>query len=170
MDKELTMSATAAKTPSPTGLPVSTFNRILDEGYGPGAWYGADLRAATAEVAPAAALTRPAPERHNIAEIALHHASWAGQIASKLTGTAPAPFPLEGEDWFEVSDESRLSWSAIAAALEASQQRLSQAVLEIASGARTSPLGEAERFDLVVGIAGHAAYHAGQIQLIKKLI
>jgi hypothetical protein len=33
----------------------------------------------------------------------------------------------------------------------------------------TSPLDEAARLDLVVGIAGHAAYHAGQIQLVRKL-
>ena len=163
------MSATATKTATPTGLPAGTFNRILDEGYGPGAWYGSDLRAAVGGTSVADAFTRPAKGRHNIAEVALHHAYWAGQIAGKLTGSAPA-FPLEGEDWFEVSDESRLSWAAITATLDASQQRLSQAVSEIASGARTSPLGEAERFDLVVGITGHAAYHAGQIQLIKQLI
>lgn len=164
------MSTTATKTASPTGLPAGTFQRILEEGYGPGAWYGSDLRAAVAGVTPAAAYARPASGRHNIAEIALHHAYWSEQIAAKLTGAAPAPFPLPGEDWFEVSDGSRLEWGAITAALEASQERLSQAVSEIASGARTSPLGEAERFDLVVGIAGHAAYHAGQIQLIKKMV
>jgi len=158
------------KSPTPTGLPAGTFNRILDEGYGPGAWYGADLRAAVGEVTVAAAFKRPAKGRHNIAEIAVHQAYWAGQIAAKLTGSEPPDFPLEGEDWFELSNESRLSWKEITATLEASQQRLSQAVAGIASGARTSPLGEAERFDLVVGITGHAAYHAGQIQLIKKLI
>jgi hypothetical protein len=164
------MSATATKTATPTGLPASIFSRVLEEGSGPGAWYGSDFRAAVAEVTAANAFTRPGKGRHNIAEVALHHAYWSGQIAGKLTGSEPSAFPLEGEDWFEVNDESRLSWSAIRAALEASQQRLSQAVSEVASGVRTSPLGEAERFDLVVGITGHAAYHAGQIQLIKKLI
>ncbi len=164
------MAATLTKTPTPAGLPAATFNRILDEGYGPGAWYGSDLRAAVGEATAATAFTRPAAGRHNVAEVALHHAYWAGQIAAKLTGDAAATFPLEGEDWFEVADESRLSWREIVATLEAAQQRLSQAVSEIASGARISPLGEAERFDVVIGITGHAAYHAGQIQLIKKLI
>ena len=164
------MSTTLMKTPTPTGLPVTTLNRILDEAYGPGAWYGSDLRAAVSDVPAAAAFKRPANDRHNIAEIAMHQAYWAGQIAAKLTGEAAAAFPLDGEDWFELDDESRLSWKEIAATLEAAQQRLSQAVAGIASGARTSPLGEAERFDLVVGISGHAVYHAGQIQLIKKLI
>jgi hypothetical protein len=164
------MTATISKTQTPTGLPAATFNRILDEGYGPGAWYGSDLRAALAEVQPTLAFTRPASGRHNIAEVALHHAYWAGQIESKLTGAPPATFPLVGEDWFDLDDESRLTWTAITSLVEASHQRLSRAVGEIASGARTSPLPEAERFDLVIGITGHAAYHAGQIQLIKKLI
>jgi hypothetical protein len=93
-----------------------------------------------------------------------------GQIESKLTGGAPTAFPLVGEDWFELDDESRLTWAAITLLVDAAQQRLSRTVGEIASGARTSPLPEAERFDLVLGITGHAAYHAGQIQLIKKLI
>src|SRR5688572_1897715 len=164
------MTATVSKTPTPTGLPADTYNRILDEGYGPGAWYGSDLRAAIADVRPVTAFQRPAPGRHNIAEIALHHAYWLGQVESKLTGAPPAAFPLDGEDWFQLDDESRVSWSSITALVEAAHQRLSRAAVETASGARVSPLSEAERFDFVIGITGHAAYHAGQIQLIKKLI
>jgi hypothetical protein len=165
------MGVTETKTPSPTGLPAGTLNRILDEGYGPGAWYGSDLRAAIAEVTPQTAFRRPDQGRHNIAEVALHHAYWVGQLNAKLTGGQPESFPLVGkEDWFDLNDESRLSWKAIAALVDTSQQRLSRTVGEIASGARVSPLSEAEQFDLVIGITGHAAYHAGQIQLIKKLI
>ena len=185
------MSATQTKTPTPTdlhpnahsprvggpGLPASTYTRILDEGYGlhpnaqsPGAWYGADLRTAISDVTAKSAFTRPARGRHNIAEIALHHAYWVGQIESKLTGDGATAFPLVGEDWFELDDDSRLSWSAIVTLVDASHQRLSRTVGEIAGGNRPSPLSEAERFDLVIGITGHAAYHAGQIQLIKKFI
>jgi len=165
------MSATDTKTPSPTGLPTATFNRILDEGYGPGAWYGSDLRAAIADITPATAFARPRTGRHNIAEVSLHHAYWVGQVTAKLTGGEPSAFPLVGkEDWHDLDDESKVSWAAIAALVDASQQRLSRAVGEIASGARVSPLSEAEQFDFVIGITGHAAYHAGQIQLIKKMI
>lgn len=168
------MSAIDTRTPTPTGFPPATFPRILDEGYchgGPGAWYGSDLRAALADVTPAIAFRRPASGRHNIAEVALHHAYWAGQITARLAGGEPSAFPLVGkEDWFDLDDESKLSWAAITALVDASQQRLSRTVGEIASGARVSPLSEAEQFDLVLGITGHAAYHAGQIQLIKKLL
>jgi hypothetical protein len=39
----------------------------------------------------------------------------------------------------------------------------------VGAGRVTSPLGETERFDLFLGITCHAVYHAGQIQLIKRL-
>lgn len=164
------MSDTMTKTPTPAGFPASTLNRVLDEGYGPGAWYGADLRTAVDGVSESAAFARPGASRHNVAEIALHHAYWATQIAGNLTGEAPSAFPLAGEDWFELNDESRLSWQAVRQTLDSAQQRLSHVVQSIAEGTAASPLGEAERFDIVIGITGHAAYHAGQIQLVKKLV
>ena len=164
------MSATQISKPHPRATPAATFARILAEGYGPGAWYGSDLRAAIADVSPVEAYTRPAPGRHNIAEVALHHAYWVGQVESKLTGEGAAALPLVGEDWFELTDESKLSWRAVVTLVDASHQRLSRTVGEIAGGDRPSPLSEAEQFDFVIGITGHAAYHAGQIQLIKKMI
>lgn len=164
------MSSTISKTPASAGIPAATFNRVLDEGYGPGAWYGSDLRAAIADVGPAAAFRRPAEGRRSIAEIALHHAYWAGEIDRKLAGGPARPFPLEGEDWFELGAGSTLSWATVQATLEAAQDRLNKTVAEIGAGRCASPLGEDERFSLVLGITGHAAYHAGQIQLIKKLL
>ena len=105
---------TALKTPTPAGLPAITFNRILDEGYGPGAWYGSDLRAAVAEVKAADAFKRPAARAHSVAEIALHHAYWSREIVKKLSGQeSKVPFPLEGEDWFELNDGTPLSWTQI---------------------------------------------------------
>jgi len=161
---------TAVKTPTPAGLPAATLNRILDEGYGPGAWYGPDLQAAVADVNATDAFRRPAPGRHNIAEIALHHAFYVREVFKRLTGTEPKAFPLAGEDWFELADESRLSWNSIRETLGTAQQRLSEAAASIGAGKLESPLAESERFDLAIGLTGHAAYHAGQIQLVKKLL
>jgi DinB family protein len=139
--------------------------RVLREGYGPGAWHGADLKAALADVTPAMALWRPSTARHNIAEIALHHAYCARSVRGQLTGTPPEPFVLDGDDWFAVADERTLSWKRILEVVEQEQERLSAAV---ASG-RAPALDEAERFNLVLGITCHAIYHAGQVQLLKKL-
>jgi hypothetical protein len=144
-------------------------SRILREGYGPGAWHGADLKAALADVTPALAFRRPASGRHNIAEVALHHAYCTRAVIGQLSGAAVEPFVLEGEDWFDLPDETKLAWSKIQAIVESEQSRLASTVAEIEAGKRPSPISDTERFNLVLGITCHAVYHAGQVQLIKKL-
>ena len=149
------------------GLALSA--RLLNEGYGSGAWHGPDLKAAISEVSPATAFWRPGPARHNIAEVALHHAFCARNVRAQLTGAAAEPFVLEGSDWFEVRGSETLPWPRIADVVEAEQRQLSQTVEAIEAGRLHSPLGEQERLGLVLGITCHAIYHAGQIQLLKRL-
>lgn len=144
-------------------------SRVLQEGFGPGAWHGPDLKAALADVAPALAFWRPGGGRHNIAEIALHHAYFVRSVREQLSGAQAEPFVLEGDEWFEVSDERRLPWTAICATVESQQEHLRAAVADIEAGRRTPPMSADERFALVLGITCHAVYHAGQIQLIKRL-
>jgi hypothetical protein len=147
-----------------TSLDPALASRIVREGYGPGAWHGPDLRAAIGDVAPSMAFRRPAPGRHNIAEIVLHHAFYVRAVIERLGGK-PDAFPLDGEDWFAVNDERVMAWSAIGALLESLQAQLAAHV------ATPSPSGKTvdEQMDLVLGITCHAVYHAGQIQLIKVL-
>src|SRR5688500_16885351 len=99
----MSTATVSTKAETPSGLHPGVLARVLDEGYGPGAWHGADLKAALAGVGPEAALRRPGPGRHNIAEIALHAAYCARSVRGQLTGTTPEPFVLDGEDWFELS-------------------------------------------------------------------
>jgi hypothetical protein len=142
---------------------------ILNEGYGPGAWHGADLNAALADVTPALAFWRPAAGRHNIAEIALHHAYCARGVRGQIVGRPAEPFVLEGEDWFEVANEKTISWPKVRSTVETEQRLLGGLISDIEAGRSTSAVDEAERFKLVLGITCHAIYHAGQIQLIKRL-
>jgi hypothetical protein len=143
--------------------------RILNEGYGAGAWHGPDLKAALADVTPETAFQRPAAGRHNIAEIAIHHAYCARGVRAKLTGVAAEPFVLNGDDWFALTDPSTLSWETILGVVEREQQRLTDRVAEIADGRAQSPLPAAEQLALILGITCHAVYHAGQVQLVKTL-
>lgn len=145
-----------------TTTATSTLTRILNEGFGPGAWHGADLKAAVEDVTPELAFWRPAEGRHNIAEIALHHTYTARNVRGKIAGRDPEPFVLEGDDWFEASANGRLSWPEIRAVLQAEQERLADAVA-------SADESNSDVFDLVLGITGHAIYHAGQIQLLKRL-
>ena len=143
--------------------------RILREGYGSEAWHGPDLKSALADVSPALAFWRPAADRHNIAEIAIHHAYYAHSVRGRLAETAPEPFVLQGEDWFPLSGKDGLSWPEVVKAVDTQQQLLAKLVVDIDAGRLQSPLAEAERFALVLGITCHAVYHAGQVQLLKKL-
>ena len=145
-----------------TLLPVP-LTRVLDEGYGPGAWHGADMKAAIADVAPTVAFWRPGKGRHNIAEIALHHAWCVRNVTAQLSGGEPPAFPVDGADWLTLDNENTISWAEIRRALEEQQQALAAAV-----GA-SSVSSDKERFDLALGVTCHAVYHAGQIQLIKVL-
>jgi hypothetical protein len=144
--------------------------RVLAEGYGPGAWHGPDLKAALADVSEDLAFRRPGPGRHSIAEIALHHAYVVRNARTKLSGEEGEPFVLEGDDWFHLPDASRLSWPAILDLVEGQHARLAATVGAIVEGRTPSALSESERFELVLGVTCHAVYHAGQVQLVKKLV
>ena len=161
--------ATKPKNPSASSLDPAVVSRILDEGYGPGAWHGPDMKAALDDVSPEVAFWRPGSGRHNIAEIALHHAYCARAVRGQLSGQAPEPFVLEGEDWFALPDKSRLAWPKVREVVEAEQGALARVLADIQSGRVKSALADGERFDLVLGITCHAVYHAGQVQLIKRL-
>ena len=144
-------------------------SRVLNEGYGPGAWHGSDLKAALADVQPALAFWRPAAGRHNIAEIAMHHAFYVHSVRSRLSEHTLEAFALKGEDWFPLASERAISWPDTTRVVDTEQSRLATLVGDIDSGRVTSPLSESERLALVLGITCHAVYHAGQIQLLKRL-
>lgn len=156
-------------TTTTAATPKALETRVLDEGYGPGAWHGADLKAALADVSAEVAFWRPAPGRHNIAEIALHHAFCTNTVRGKLSGVELEPFVLEGDDWFAADNSSTMKWTDIVATVDSQQRKLAALVKSIAAGRTASPLNDTERFDLVLGITCHAVYHAGQVQLIKRL-
>ena len=164
------MSTTSTTTS--TEATTSSGVRVLREGYGGEAWHGPDLKTALTDVSTALAFWRPDPGRHNIAEIALHHAYYVHSVRGRLSENAPEPFVLvvgDGEDWFPLSGKDKLTWKEILATVDRQQGRLATLVSDLEAGRVRSRLSEPERFALVLGITCHAVYHAGQIQLLKKL-
>jgi hypothetical protein len=163
------MSSTKTrKVAAAANVDVATLVRVAREGYGEGAWHGNDLRAALADVSPELAFWRPGPGRHNIAEIALHHAYTTRNVRAKLAGDGASiePFVLAGEDWFVVDDKRAMSWPKILETVDAQQKGLADAIENLPTAEIAS---DVKPFDLVLGITCHAIYHAGQVQLIKVL-
>jgi hypothetical protein len=58
---------------------------------------------------------------------------------------------------------------SIHATVESEQAQLRAVVADIEAGRISSAMKAQERFALVLGITCHGVYHAGQIQLIKRL-
>jgi hypothetical protein len=159
----------SSSTESKQTISAGTAPRVLREGYGPGAWHGPDLKAALEGTPAAIAFWRPRPGRHNIAEIALHHAFYVRSVRAQLSGRPAEPFVLPGEDWFEVGDNTTITWRDVTATVDAEQRRLAQLVDAIEAGAAPAAAAVEEQFGLVLGITCHAIYHAGQIELIRRL-
>lgn len=149
---------------------LTTLARIVKEGYGSAAWHGPDLRTALLGTVPEHAFWRPAPGRHNVAEVALHHAWYVRSVIEQLSGEPGDAFPLPGSDWFEISSEESIAWAAILELVERLHVRLSTLLDDFGAGRSHSPLPASEQLNLVLGITGHAIYHAGQVQLLKALM
>ena len=149
-------------TTTSTEATTSSGVRVLREGYGGEAWHGPDLKAALTDVSTALAFWRPAPGRHNIAEIALHHAYYAHSVRGRLSENAhPNRSCLRVRTGFRCRAQDKLTWKEIVATVDRQQQHLATLVSDIEAGRVRSRLSEAERFALVVGITCHAVYHAG---------
>ena len=156
------------KTEIPNGLDARVLTRILEEGYGSGAWHGPDMKASLDDVSAELAFWRVAPDRRNIAEITLHHAYSARYVRGVLSGSQPESFVMEGEDWFPLSGDT-LSWPTIRETLDTEQRQLTNTVAEIVAGQAKPTFADARCLELILGITCHAAYHAGQIQLLKRI-
>jgi hypothetical protein len=141
-----------------------------DEGFDSRAWHGPTLRGSLRGVTPAQALWRPAPGRHNIWEIAVHAAYWKYVVRRVITGAKRGSFPLKGSNWFPRDRADAARWREDLRLLSDEHREL-RAAIEALHPARLGVVAR-KRFTvaaLVRGIAAHDLYHAGQIQLLKRL-
>lgn len=146
---------------------------LLDDGFNKVAWHGPNLRGSIRGVTAREAAIRPASGRHNIWEIVVHAAYWKYAVRRRILGEKRGSFSAPGSNWFErPKDRSEKAWRADISLLEQEHQRLREAVSAIEPEALDRPArGSKTRVRrLIAGIAFHDVYHAGQIQLIKRLI
>ena len=143
----------------------------LDEAFDQkAAWHGANLRAALRGVDAATAAFRPAVGRHNIWELALHAAYWKAVVRRRITGERGAGFPLAGSNFWERPEgrPSKAAWDADRRLLDAMHRALRAAVAALPAERVAAPSGAKLR-RMIAGAAFHDVYHAGQIQLLKRL-
>lgn len=145
--------------------------RLLDEGYERQTWHGPNLRGSLRGVSAEEASKRPGPGRHNIWEEAVHAAYWKYVVRRRILGEKRGSFPLKGSNWFKRPGPGA-EWAADLKLLAESHRRLRDAVASL-SLRDLSKRALGSRFTIrasVSGIAFHDVYHAGQIQLLKRLV
>ncbi len=146
---------------------------LMDEAFERKAWHGPNLRGSIRGLTAAEAAWRPRPKRHNVWELVIHAAYWKYAVRRRLTGEKRGSFAVPGSNWFRRPDgeASEAAWRADVALLVEQHRLLRAAVQRLtvddlwqpAKGSRTPNVV------LVRGIAAHDLYHAGQIQILKRL-
>jgi hypothetical protein len=133
-----------------------------------GAWHGPSWREALDGVSRAAAMERPIPEAHTIAEIVFHSTTWHEVVRRRLEGASPEVSAAEDWPLAEVPDEA--AWDAAVARLFTTGDALCTAVGKFPSTQLHTerPGLDDTWFGLILGQLEHMLYHAGQIGLLRK--
>jgi hypothetical protein len=146
---------------------------IIDEGYARKTWHGPNLRGAIKGLTAQEAAWRPSAGRHNIWEIVVHCAYWKYIVRRRILAEKKSSFPLKGSNWFlRPSHKSESAWKEDLKLLDAMHVLMVEAI----AGLTTSNLSRKPKGSewsiraTVYGIAMHDVYHAGQIQLLKRLM
>ena len=165
-----------ARTPGPSDrMALDQALAAVDEAFDRKAWHGPNLRGSVRGLDARAASWRPGPGRHNVWELVVHAAYWKYTVRRRLTGDKRGSFALDGSNWFTrpagPPAGREAAWKADVALMVAEHRKLRAAVaalpprsLRALSPGSTHPVGR-----LILGAAFHDVYHAGQIQMLKRL-
>ena len=152
--------------------PIRSLLRTLDEAFDCPAWHGTNLRGSIRGLTPGEALWRPVPGRHNIWEEVIHAAYWKYAVRQRLVGGKRGAFPLKGSNWFAAPRTAGTrEWKQMRVLLEEMHASLRAAVEQFPASRLDAEMTGSKWnvFDCILGVAFHDIYHAGQIQMLKRL-
>jgi hypothetical protein len=121
---------------------------------------------------PALAAWRPGRDRHNIWELIVHAAYWKYVAWRRLTGAKRGSFPLAGSNFIvRPVEATKRALQADLGLLHDMHRVLrdSAAAVPVAELDATSAQPGVTKRALLTGVAAHDLYHAGQIQLLKRM-
>jgi hypothetical protein len=154
--------------------PTEILLGLLDEAFDQRAWHGTNLRGSVRGLDARTVAWRPGPRRHNIWELAVHVAYWKYAVRRQLTGEKRGSFGLAGSNWFRrpgPEGATEEAWRRDVALLVTEHRKLraAAATLPEASLSHAAPGRRTTNLTLIRGVAAHDLYHAGQIQILKRL-
>jgi DinB family protein len=153
---------------------VNVLLSLIDQAFDHKSWHGTNLKGSIRGLNSEVASWRPSPGRHNIWELVVHAAYWKYVVRRRLIGEKRGSFPLKGSNWFTrpsnlESDER--AWKSEVSLLIETHRGLRDAIADLSGESLryVPPDSKVSNLELITGIASHDLYHAGQIQLLKRL-
>lgn len=146
---------------------------IVDQAFDRRAWHGTALWGSIRGVTPRQALWRPAASRHNIWEVVLHTAYWKYIVRRRLLQDPELRFPRPGANWPRLpARPDAAAWKRDVALLKQEHRLLRTAIARFPAARlrRKGWRSSWSNIQHIYGIASHDLYHAGQIQLLKRLM
>jgi hypothetical protein len=155
----------------PASSSVGILLDIIDQAFDRQSWHGPNLRGAIRGVTHEQALWRPHSDRHNIWEHVLHAAYWKYTVRRRITGEKRGSFALKGSNWFTPAESTAVAWRRDLQLLIETHQSMRAAIADLPTQLlhKRPPGAKITYFFLISGIAAHDIYHAGQIQLLKRM-
>jgi uncharacterized damage-inducible protein DinB len=153
--------------------PIQALLELIDQSYSRKSWHGTNLRGSIRGLSLRKALWRPAPGRHNIWEIIVHCAYWKYLVRRRILGEKRGSFPRKGSNWFRRTGQlTEGQWRSDIRLMDECHRSLSEAVTSLqAKELKRVPRGSTVKNAMILtGIASHDVYHAGQIQILKRLM
>lgn len=147
--------------------------RIFDQAFEKRAWHGPNFRGSLRGVSAREASWRPAPGRHNIREISAHVAYWKYIVRRRLLSMKRGSFEIPGSNWFTVLPRiNERAWREEVKLLEREHRELRKTIagLKRSDLARKPGGSKVDNATMIYGAASHDLYHAGQVQLLKRLL
>lgn len=134
------------------------------------AWHGDALAELLRDVTAAEGAQRPSRAVHTIAELSGHIGVWVDVARRRLAGEDVTA--RSAENFAALDTSSPLRWRAAVERLGERHELLARAAeaLDVARLGEIVPGHDFSAADMLHGVVEHAAYHGGQIALLRNLI
>ena len=145
---------------------------VFDQAFSGASWHGTPLWGSVRGMIAKEALWRPGRGRHNIWEIVLHTAYWKCMVRRRLARDSAIAFPRPGTNWPGLPDrKTAATWNRDRELLKREHEGLRRVIARF-DATRLGRRGWRSKWrngQDIYGIASHDLYHAGQIQLLRRL-
>lgn len=152
---------------------INLLLEIYDQSFDTIAWHGTNLKGSLKGLKLQELLYRPQPKRHNIWEITVHCAYWKYVVLRKLIGGKKGDFPRKPSNFPKIPENPTMKdWKTDLKLLEEYHIKLRDVIANFPeSKLYKTPKGSKVSFiKTIYGISSHDLYHAGQIQLLKRMV